>query len=442
MSETLSALIAFVGFLILFSMLVQSVQAALKNLFKLKTGVWERFFVNLYVTEFAYKKTASPMLKSVWERAGTDDSIGDFEKRLNRLNSVVTSAVSQVKELKASLLEIANIDLSQPDADKKILSKTENLADLISKTGGLKLDSLLPIYDKFNSDKIVKFTQKLHAFEKAYPELWQATRNIEKSAIAGFQKDCEGLLTVIESFEKKISDFKIQIENKMDSWLSQINEEYSQNMLKWTIVIGLVFVVCFNADSFSVFKYLLVDSKAQDLLIKKAAEITVTTQKTDANDLNGIISSVNKGKVADAKATIISMTNKVKEDFDLYKDKDGAEAAVKIIEDAEKIDLKQMPAAKESLKRDYDRLTRLYAALQKSSIDYQLRDIAEVDLPLGWTADWKLLSSATGEAFYLLLLKKIGGLLLTTFMITFGAPFWNDILSALVGIKNMSLRKA
>jgi galactitol-specific phosphotransferase system IIC component len=39
MNETLSSLIAFVGFLIVFSMLVQAVQEALKNLFKLKTGI-------------------------------------------------------------------------------------------------------------------------------------------------------------------------------------------------------------------------------------------------------------------------------------------------------------------------------------------------------------------------------------------------------------------
>ncbi len=53
MSDTLSTLIAFVGFLIVFSMLVQSVQESLKNLSKLKTGVWKRFFVNLYKKNFS-----------------------------------------------------------------------------------------------------------------------------------------------------------------------------------------------------------------------------------------------------------------------------------------------------------------------------------------------------------------------------------------------------
>lgn len=48
MNEILSSLIAFVGFLIVFSMLIQSVQEALNNLFKLKSGVREQFFITLY----------------------------------------------------------------------------------------------------------------------------------------------------------------------------------------------------------------------------------------------------------------------------------------------------------------------------------------------------------------------------------------------------------
>ena len=52
MSETLAALIAFVGFLILFSIIVQSAQEAVKNILKLRVGVWERFFINLYSGEF------------------------------------------------------------------------------------------------------------------------------------------------------------------------------------------------------------------------------------------------------------------------------------------------------------------------------------------------------------------------------------------------------
>jgi cytochrome c oxidase assembly factor CtaG len=42
--------------------------------------------------------------------------------------------------------------------------------------------------------------------------------------------------------------------------------------------------------------------------------------------------------------------------------------------------------------------------------------------------------------FNFIVIKKLGGLLMTAFLITFGAPFWNDILNALVGVKNITSR--
>ena len=48
MNDTLNAVIAFVGFLMLFSMLVTSVQDGLKNLFKLKArGVGKILYKSL-----------------------------------------------------------------------------------------------------------------------------------------------------------------------------------------------------------------------------------------------------------------------------------------------------------------------------------------------------------------------------------------------------------
>ena len=52
MSDTLNALIAFVGFLMLFSILVTSLQEGLKNILNLKAGVWERFFIGIYKRNF------------------------------------------------------------------------------------------------------------------------------------------------------------------------------------------------------------------------------------------------------------------------------------------------------------------------------------------------------------------------------------------------------
>ncbi len=81
MNDTLNAVIAFVGFLMLFSMLVTSVQNGLKNLFKLKAGVWERFFLNLYERELL--QASEPK-----EKSDTQNSKPNTKTSFQRSNTV------------------------------------------------------------------------------------------------------------------------------------------------------------------------------------------------------------------------------------------------------------------------------------------------------------------------------------------------------------------
>jgi hypothetical protein len=62
---------------------------------------------------------------------------------------------------------------------------------------------------------------------------------------------------------------------------------------------------------------------------------------------------------------------------------------------------------------------------------------------VGWLADLKVFRAVPlgGKQRLILIFKKIGGLIITIFLITFGAPFWNDILSALVGITKTTFKK-
>lgn len=430
MSDTLSALIAFIGFLIVFSMLVQSVQEALKNLFKLKTGVWERFFVTLYNKEFLLEQTPDIKLKSFWRRIKEGRLIGDFDKRLGRLSEIITKADMIIKAFKKTLYDVKNIDPAIPDVDKQVFLKIQELTDAVREITGLKLDSLLEIYDRYNKSRIKNFYNELEAFEKS---LYQ-TNAFDVSRLSKFQEKCSNLLSSIIEIERKISDYRLQIETKMDSWLAQVNEEYRRNMLKWTVITGFAFVIGFNADSFNIFKYLLVDSKTQASLVQKTVEITAKTQHMAADDLNKIETYIIEGKVEGAKVAVIDLSAKLQEDFKGYKDIDKAEEARKVGERIKEVNSAEIDKTQELLKKEAGELSRLYVELQKRSIDYQLENLAE--LPLGWTvADMEAFRTTEG------VIKKLCGLTLTAFLITFGAPFWNDLLSALVGIKNMTLKK-
>jgi len=91
MSDTLNALIAFAGFLMLFSVLVTSFQNGLKNLLNLKTGVWERFFIGIYKHDFGLDTQAVEGGTTYRERRRLP-FVGEYEKRLRRLRDMLMEA--------------------------------------------------------------------------------------------------------------------------------------------------------------------------------------------------------------------------------------------------------------------------------------------------------------------------------------------------------------
>ncbi len=455
MSETISNLIAFVGFLILFSMIIQAVQQALKNTFKLKTGVWQRFFINIYKREFSpeLEKEDKPLQEkkpvakpdSFWKRTWTGEYVGEFDKRLQRLKNIVHKADKIIKTAKATLCELKNLDPDSKNIRDQILSKTEPLVDNLEEILGLKLKPLLEIYDKFCGGKIKNSIDEIEKFFMKYHDLQLRVDILKTREIREFRDDCEKLLNKINEIERLLSDYRFQIEHKIDAWTAQVNEEYTRNMLKWTFFTGMAFVIAFNADSFTLYRYLSVDSKAQEALIQQVTESTVKTQKANAHDLNVIESALREENVDDAKNAILKLSGNLQEDFKVYGKTEKTDKIKELKKKAEKVDSQGDRKQKLKVLKDTSvELSRLYLELQKLSIDYQISRIALLDLPLipvGWIKEIRDFTPKSESVFVWFIIKKIGGLTLTTILITFGAPFWNDILSALVGIKSMTLKK-
>lgn len=451
MNDTLTALIAFVGFLIVFSSLVQSFQEGLKNLFKLKTRVWERFFVSLYQMEFSLEvpkeaptlqKTSEPKSEPSAEKPKNKDSVGEFDIRMKRINNVVVRAHDLLKVMKTTLYEIKDIDPKAVDA-KTLLEKVDKFRDALEEVMGLKLDGLLNIYDKFIKTNISKFynNKDLTDFLNQYPDLRDKWKGLEASALTDVQKTCSQLLKQILDMERTIGHYRLQIEDKMDSWIAKAEEEYKRNMLKWTVIIGAAFVLIFNADTFNIYKYLSVDSKARTTLVQTVAGTTAKVQKAKPDDLNKIEDALKANDAKEAKKLIGNQLQMLEEDFRTYGIQNKAIKELK--NETEEIDVAKKDEALSRLKNKSGDLSRLYVELQKKSFDYQLEGLYATNLPLGWVDDWKDFRSTVtdGNQRLILIFKKIGGLAITIFLITFGAPFWNDILNALVGITRTTFKK-
>jgi ABC-type phosphate/phosphonate transport system permease subunit len=440
MSETLTTLISFVGFLILFSMAIQAVQEGVKNLLKLKMGVWQQFFRDLYQKDFRLNPEPGREKTSYLESITSRETVGDFSKRLTRISDMVTRADDLIKTLKRSLVEIINLRTDAAGYREKLAAQIEVMTRSVREITGLKLDVLLNIFDTYNNSVIKNFADDLASFDKLF---LRHTLTTYAESPGLLKAECEKLLAAINKGEAAISDYRIQIENNMDSWLAQVNDEYRRNMLKWTVVLGAVIVIAFNADSFSIYKYLSGNAQTQQALIQAAAKSTVQIQKTSGDGLNKLDAAIRSAKLKEAKDLLMQLLDALKEDLDFYQDTDS----LKIIEDLRKKAAAIDPSAAErsavvdALKTASGETARLYVLLQKRTVDYQLATFTTLELPLGWKADWKAMTGAAGDQLCIVLFRKLGGLVLTIVLVTFGAPFWNDILSALAGVKNMTLEK-
>jgi cell division septum initiation protein DivIVA len=443
MTDTISTLIALVGFLIVFSMLAQSVQEALKSVLNLKAGVWERFFLSLYKREFLLgkqntngKEPAGPT--SVWKR----EFVGDFDSRLKRLKDVVVSADDLLQAVKSLLYEIATIPPGNPFDSNTLVPKLRDLATKLKELTGLKLDALLSIYDRMDAETIKGLTGALQSFEKLYPDLGYSVNQFDIKAFAALQNDCKQLLAAITTAEKKVSDYRQQIECKIDSWIAQVNEEYRRNMLKWTVITGFLLVLLFNADAFVIYKYLNTNPKVQAAVVSQAQDAATKVLTSSVEDLNKINDLIKKQQLKEAQTVMTQFAQRLENDFTMLKDDENAK---KMSDIKGKLSQQSKPEdEKRQLNDQAGELARQFALLTNTAINYHIQGMDALGLPLGWTEAWKRFTSTPWgwEMSFLDFLSKVGGLLLTTFLITFGAPFWNDILTALVGFKNSMKMKS
>lgn len=433
MNDTLTALTAFVVFLIAFSMIVQAVQEAMKNFLKLKGGVWERFIINIYKKEFGLGNNDDGN-KIKGKRFGGKEFIGDFKTRLKCINDSAIKADKLLQGIKKDLLAIINLNPSDASTHQILYNHVKNMFHKIPQLTGLKLNLLFETYDKFETESIAVFLKNVDLFTTKYPDI----NSLNNDLIKDFQSSCKDLLDHITKIETKISDYRVQIENKFDAWVAQVNGEYKRHMLKWTLIVGAVMVFISNADSFSIYKHLSADNKVQTALIQNATKTMTFAIKTKAVDINGLHSLFKTENDFDKlKQAISKVSEKIESDFKTLNHTKNAKEVLDSRNVVQNIK-KSQKNAEELLIAKGEELVGFFIALQKASIDYYSENLASLDLPIGgWVNYFKGINSLSIDKMFLEIIQKVGGLLLTICLVTFGAPFWNNVLTALLGVKNV-----
>jgi hypothetical protein len=108
----------------------------------------------------------------------------------------------------------------------------------------------------------------------------------------------------------------------------------------------------------------------------------------------------------------------------------------KLVKENRQLTESEIAAVKSEINGAVTRVTANYLAFQRALVLNQNVLLHSTGLPLGWSPG--RLGSTFGSLWSFCV--KFIGLLITAILISFGAPFWNDVLKSLFGIRSL-LRK-
>ena len=191
----------------------------------------------------------------------------------------------------------------------------------------------------------------------------------------GVDIDRKAIKSKVTEVRKYIKTFNKKVEGMYDNTMENISKLYESNMRKYTLYFGLGLAVIINADFFDIYKSISKNKIVKDSLVLKAELIDRHWEEIFSKQIN-------------------------------------------TEENADNV---------EALKNTSNLINNL------------MYNISDAGLHLGWSEqDINNLKNKSHNSF-LAILMKIVGLCISGLLISFGAPFWHDFLSAFTGIKNKFL---
>lgn len=190
----------------------------------------------------------------------------------------------------------------------------------------------------------------------------------------------EGLDAAITPLRAKLGE----VETWYDAVMLSFEERYTRGMKTWAMVISFLVVAYLNANVFAIYRNI----SANDMLRSQLVQMGENLNKANNQPVSG---TTNQGQSAD-------LVKAIKDDLD-------------------------------NLQKQMD---------SYSSFGFE---------PLTWQRVRKRLQpgywfSAGGPNHFIDDLKTLGGWIVMTFLLSVGAPFWQDTLESLFGVKNLLRKKS
>ncbi|WP_221390311.1 hypothetical protein [Dyadobacter sp. NIV53] len=347
--------------------------------------------------------------------------------------SGITEFINTIIEKRAALL-------------REALSKLEN-AWGAGAAGSILQNPLISVFKKQNSKLWSESLSYIHAntfvsvildklSAKGYPGNLDALKISIRDLANG--TEFKDILTSIGNESKDIDDFKEKLSEWFNQYMSQVTDWYKRyNRIVVWAVAALVSIVL-NLDSIIIAKRLYNDPVLRNAMVEQALQ---AAQKKDFNSFEkdnqqNFLSYLNK-KDTNLVNTAARIKPQSKADSNaidtLFKKYAGFETAK--IQPEDWTDAKFINYVR--LKKPYFVKNQL-AIVSKEELDllkvkeeyasYLQRNISTLGIPMGWNKGaWHSMS----------LFWAFVGWALTTAALSFGAPFWFDLLIKLVNIRNV-----
>ena len=460
MSDTLDTLIAFVVIIIGLSILLQVIVEALKNFLRLRWSVYERFlrvyFSDLMGGEVKEGSLFYRLLRFVPD-TGKRQKIASVTQRFRNLYNTLKSYSKEIDDLKAKLIllkseisgkggvSVADHVLTLNEMRNYVIKlKPENL----KRISELQSRVLSGIFDEKMTRK---FADNLRDLEGLLESIQGESVTKEASAII------DRIIETITEVEKQIKDYMARISTFFEEGLRELEMRYTRYIALWTFLIGFVMVCLLNADTIRIYRVLKEEPLVRAGVIEQSDYFTrsisvpflserLNKLSNDAEQIRGMLSEgrFNRSKTVAFSKEVVSFLQPLKTYVEVFNRTAKEKITLPYSLKEELTTLKRFSGMDEL--KDTQKLSALvdsilvkatenYSSLMLSIIRSKRQMLYQGRLPLGWEGE---------EAGQLLkgynILKKFTGLLITAVLISFGAPFWNDVLKTLFGIKGF-LRK-
>jgi len=478
MTSTLDTIIAFVVVMLGLSMTVQLLTDLVKGALGLRWKVYAGFVQQLYVEHLEkdekrdIKLGTAPKgmqsvaerlrdfasnLKTYWQTAGhvrielvaiqtalrddqktADQKIAFLVERAESHAPTLTALFERLRSIPvASLLALYQQLPDRPRLEARPASGQDTASKSATEKGGneKKAESL--------SDQEVSLFAALEVFIDLFAGAG-TVKDVKEKTLSEIESILAQVLDQITKMEARVRGIHARLEANFDAAVARLQRSYAQNMKWWCFGIALVFCLAINADAINIYKTLERSPTLTQRVIADRDQLAAVMNSslnptTNLNELYDAKEALAKdwGAAFDVwKQSFDGIAKALRAYLRLLTGGDEAEAAeatraAKSLTKAEKHrDAAEAATGKERLSEVEAATNALTSAAFYTEVERatgRIDALLDGSLPLGW--------NGFPDRFGDFLLWLVG-ILAAAFGISFGAPVWNDLLKALLGIRS------